>query len=479
MRVWMAVLLAASVASAETPLDKSIEKIDRKTATRMANIARMAERAKQLATARRLYERALKLNTNHSTARRRLGFRKVKGSWDRTREKRGEVNSRKDTDAAEVRKVRDRAQKAEQWRAAEVVKAVGKHSSIEDERDLLLDLLRRTPRSVEVHEALGHRRHQGLYIRPEFEDAYVEMPAIVKRWRLAARHENLSRPTGKSLRVPGHRGTVMLYEVEDMLVSGWFKEPWPRVFADQSAVPYRFLRALFGKDGIEPWKPETLLYVGAQTYKRIIDASVPRADRKKYYAWAAFPHDDFYAFWVDSSNEALHAWTHSAVFYSAYYATTPDGSEAKQQHFDWFLEGCGYLASLEVADWAGTGFSSSAGTGGKVRYSVPPPEERDRAHVEPWLRAQLMDGLALSLPDLCNRSLNQLDLLASLQAASFVRFLAIWDEKAFRRLPMMLRIAKGKNSRDRTELALKACFGKGFRELEPLWLAFTLEIDLP
>ena len=93
--------------------------------------------------------------------------------------------------------------------------------------------------------------------------------------------------------------------------------------------------------------------------------------------------------------------------------------------------------------------------------------------------ANLEDDLCIPLSDLCNRSLNQLDFLGSIQACSLIRFLALWDAKAFRRLPAALRSAEGNNDRERTEFALKQVYGMDYAKLEPLWLSFTLEIGLP
>jgi hypothetical protein len=176
---------------------------------------------------------------------------------------------------------------------------------------------------------------------------------------------------------------------------------------------------------------------------------------------------------------ATDKWAHRVAFMTIRQIAVPKARREDSNAYAWFKEGFGYVASLRLTGTADTRFASEKGTGDKMPYSVPAPINKNRAEVEAWLRAQMEDGLGIALPDLCNRGLNQMDFLVSMQAASFVRFLLQWDPEAFKKLPALLTAATGKNDRERTDLVMRAAYGKTLNELEPLWLAFTLEINVP
>jgi hypothetical protein len=92
------------------------------------------------------------------------------------------------------------------------------------------------------------------------------------------------------------------------------------------------------------------------------------------------------------------------------------------------------------------------------------------------VREHLRDGSAPKLREVLGRSLNNLDLMTSLQAWTFLRFLACYDPDALRRLPDALRSRTEGSAARRSEDALVEATGRDLEELEALWRAFTLEI---
>jgi hypothetical protein len=95
------------------------------------------------------------------------------------------------------------------------------------------------------------------------------------------------------------------------------------------------------------------------------------------------------------------------------------------------------------------------------------------------MREQLVAGHGHRLRDVCARSLNNLDFLASMEAYTFLRFLFLYDPAAARGFPAALRAQTEGPQVDRTVRALGETFGMGLDELERLWRAFVLEISQP
>jgi hypothetical protein len=468
-------LAGTTVAAAEKTLDEAFKDIDARTASRLIGIAGKAGRLGQLATARRIYERALELDPRNANARRMLGFKKTSLGWDRTREKEAGVNSRKDDDAARVADARFGLVRAHEWRAREIVKACIKRDAIESEKKRLLGLLRRTPRVAQVHKALGHKMHGKLWVRPELERVAKIVRVQERAWRQCAVLAANATATGRELNIPGRRADAPLYEIDGFQVSSVGFDRDPKDFANMSVGVYRFLRLVLGTDE-GAWKPERLVFMTKRYYRKMIEALYrSKKDQKRKLATIGYNYRSFYALRALDFDVARDFSAHKTAYMTMSRLVEGSGDG----NFAWLKEGFGYFASLELAGTAYLRMVSFKGTGDKVRYSLPAPKEKTRKNIGRWLRANIEDGLVLSLPDLCNRGINQLDLLASIQACSLVRFLALWDAKAFRRLPAAMRAAPGANDRQRTEHALRACYGMGYAELEPLWLSFTLEIDLP
>jgi len=128
--------------------------------------------------------------------------------------------------------------------------------------------------------------------------------------------------------------------------------------------------------------------------------------------------------------------------------------------------------SLEVFDAGNLSFSSIDESKAKERGAAAPPGERTRAHCLAWVNEEMRAGRGYPLAEVCGKSLNDLDLCASLESYSFLRFLFLLDPEAAKKLPAALRDAKEPAQADRADHALKEAFGKGLAELESLWLAF-------
>jgi hypothetical protein len=156
----------------------------------------------------------------------------------------------------------------------------------------------------------------------------------------------------------------------------------------------------------------------------------------------------------------------------------PDGApkDAPNEHYAWFREGMGYLFSLELFDSASTSFYSTTESNRKV-VGEPPPKVQNRRTLAAWVASQRLAGVGHDLRDLLGRSLNNLDFHLSMEAWTFVRFLALHDPDAFRRLPAALAAQGEGPEADRADAALRSAFGRGVDELEPLWRVWVLEVQ--
>jgi len=477
VRVVIVILLLAATAPAKEPkpFKDALADIDRRTAVRLTGIAGKAARLRQHATARRIYERALKLDAENRKARAMLGFKKGHLGWDRPSDKESEINRRKDEDASKVANARRGLVNAEEWRAKQIAKACVSRKIVEAERARLLGLLRRTPRVKEVHQALGHTKQGKLWVRPEFERVAKAMKARVAAWRACGIVRGPPKATGRFLIVPGYKKRPPLFQMDGFKATAWQMERTPGEFAAITPCAYQFVDLVAGTTN-NAWRPDRICFMSAKAYRKMVYALHPdEATRKQRMRWIGYTYKYFFALRVYD-----YEWARDFHAHQVGYKTMQNWVETKQGgSFEWFCEGFAYFTSLELNGTAILRFASAKGTGDKLRYSLPAPEEKTDKTVWPWLRANLEDDLCIPLSDLCNRSLNQLDFLGSIQACSLIRFLALWDATAFQRLPAALRSAEGSNDRERTEFALKQVYGMGYAKLEPLWLSFTLEIGLP
>ena len=471
----MLLLATAAVAKDPKPLDEVLASIDKRTASRLIGSAGKAARLKQHATARRICERALQLDPENAGALTMLGYRRTRDGWERSREKQGVINTRKDADASKIAKARKDLVKAEEWRAREIARACVKQGAVEDERELLLSLLDRTPRVKEVHAALGHEKIGKRWVRPELAKVARSMDARIAAWRACGEIPRAPKPLAKGYSMLRLQGPLDEYPFEGYSVMSYGLGGKPGDYAAMTTCVYRFLALTLGGDK-ELAKDRRICFLDQNSYwKNICGIESSKEARKARYRYICHVYQGTRTFSVSGLVQARDYHGHSIVFYTlSDLLSRKDGGK-----FYWFKEGLSYLATLEMVGTADLHMVSSRGTGEKVRYTLPAPEEQIAKFVGPWLRANLEDGLCLPLADLCNTGINQLDFLASIQAYSFVRFLALWDAEAFKKFPAALQAAGGKNDRERTEAALKAVYGKGYRELEPLWRAFTLEIGLP
>jgi hypothetical protein len=185
---------------------------------------------------------------------------------------------------------------------------------------------------------------------------------------------------------------------------------------------------------------------------------------------------------VRSIAAAIDLYTHAVGFYTGERlacprAKGPDGKEVVQDDaYAWFQEGLGYLLTLELWDSAGSRFSSFVESNVKQVSPLPRPDPATRDTLTSWVAATLLAGRGPALRDVLTRSLNGLDFLASMEAWTFLRFLALLDPEAFRRLPAALAAQLDGPWADRADRAFVATYGRGLDALEALWRAWLLEV---
>ena len=94
----LACLVLLSAAALAADLAVTVDNVKRRSAYKFLTWARQAAAAELHATARRFYERALELDSDHRIARRKLGFKRALGRWQRDKQVEREVLARKDAD---------------------------------------------------------------------------------------------------------------------------------------------------------------------------------------------------------------------------------------------------------------------------------------------------------------------------------------------------------------------------------------------
>ncbi|MHC4846996.1 MAG: hypothetical protein ACYTEG_00900, partial [Planctomycetota bacterium] len=220
-----------------------------------------------------------------------------------------------------------------------------------------------------------------------------------------------------------------------------------KAFAAHSECPQKFARLLLGDDA-DIWDPSPVYFLSATQYRDFIYDRHGKGARERRVKYAV-------------------------------YRASPKKADGKRDtnRYAWFREGLGLLLSLELLDSAECWFSSSTESAGKAKPTLPLPANRTRASCLAYLRGQLLDGVLPPLREIWGNSLNNLDRVRALQAWSFVRFLALYDPPAFKRLPPALQEQGSGAQVERTTKALEKAFGKPAAELERLWRIYLLELS--
>jgi hypothetical protein len=265
-------------------------------------------------------------------------------------------------------------------------------------------------------------------------------------------------------------------------VAGTFERGVIVFRARRTEGAHDLLRHLFGADVVR-WDPPSVCFLVPRSYEAVIRAQHPEAGaaegRLKSGTYAG---REAFAFRVGGIATALDFYTHAAGFFTAEKISSPkkagpDGKEvADRDAYPWFQEGLGYLLTLELWDSADSHFFSRTESHQKLASPLPKPEPVTRDTLLAWVGANVLAGRGLALKDLLSRSLNALDFHASMEAWSFLRFLALYDPEAFRRLPAALAAQATGPYPDRADAAFTAVYGKCAAELEVLWRAWLLEV---
>lgn len=458
-------LLALAGAAAGQALDLAgiVRKADRQHARKLVKWARDAAAAGLPATARRALGMALEEDAECAEARTVLAALPADA---------------KDADAALAQEYGRMLALLEEERVRETIRLCTKYGTPEERRPILLPLLERMPRRADLHEALGHARigDSGVYVRPELVPMARMLPWRLQAWRNFADDPAPVERAAFRLDVPGLAGPLAFYATPGGPVASL---PDLGAAPAQAVVRTRgFLRFLLGEDAAL-WTPPALLFLGADEYGALVRALHPDEEAFTLYSsYGNYEHRDFYAIRVWGAGNAAERYAHGAGYLTLYALAVPgqDGERDTRAHA-WLLEGFGYLASLELFDQGNVSFVSLEESQRKRPWTRPAPANRTAAACRAWVREQVLAGNASPLRDVCARSLNDLDLCASLQAYTFLRFLFLYDPDGARRLPAALRAERAGPQAERVDRALKVALGKGLADLEPLWRAFLLEVD--
>ncbi|MCK6461279.1 MAG: hypothetical protein L6Q95_15455, partial [Planctomycetes bacterium] len=291
-------------------------------------------------------------------------------------------------------------------------------------------------------------------------------PLRLQAWRSHAKDPVAVEPSAFALALPGAAAPLPLRSANGCDVAS--APDLGSVPAEAVARVRAFLRFLLGEEA-ELWTPPPLVFLGAKEYEATLRALHPKEEEfALYHRYENYEHRDFYAIRVYGEADAKERYAHGAG-YLTMYGLVARGDERAHA---WLLEGFGYLVSLELFDAGNISYASIGESQAKARGSAAPPSARTRDACLAWVGAEMKAGRGDALEAIFSKSLNDLDLCASLQACSFLRFLLLYDPEGAKRFPAALRDAKGGTQAERTDAALLAAFGKARPELERLWLLF-------
>ncbi|MHC4339839.1 MAG: tetratricopeptide repeat protein [Planctomycetota bacterium] len=473
-------LFAPPLHAREDPLAAPIARANRSAASRLVRVGMKALEKKQAATARAVFERALRLDGSNAAARAKLGYRKVKGKWARSRAAEAELEHLADTSQPEVERLKRMARDVESWRAKEIVRICDRVGTPETSRPHLQELLKSTPRSPTVHLTLGHRRIGDRYVRPELEAFFLAMPGRFEDWAACRKPAGPVERSNLTLTVPGFFKNGPLFRYGDRHAGGSYTNKNCVFLAARMECGHKLMRHLFG-ERVNRWDPSPVYFLTKKHYKAFVyGRHTDEGERKYWMRHAGYRGKDCQAFRIGFSG-ALDIYTHSAGYYTAARLTAPpnaddpENGERQWGLYPWLKEGLGFFLTLELFDTADSSFASRKESTGKIDDSTP-PKLKNRANCMAWVRSRLLAQSARSLRAILGTSLNNLDRADSLQAWTFLRFLALYDPAGFRKLPEALRNQLRGAQVERAATALKEVFGKDLEELERLWSIYVLEL---
>jgi len=470
-------LLLGAAAEAAEPAER-FARADRQAAGRFLSLALRADKLEQHATARRLFERLLELDPDHLTARKRLEYRRAEGTWTRTSADSAAVDRLANTDPKKVVSLRKERLKLEQRRATEVLRLAAKYATPADARPRIEALLAHVPRSEAVHRALGHERIGKLWVRPEMTAYARAAPGRVAAWE-ACRQPGDAYATKEVLSFPGLKEPKPVLRVEKRLVASGYTRGNTLYLARRTECAHTLMRLMLGDD-VERWDGSPVYFLSPTQYEAFVRHRHKDAEtRRNKLRYSFYKGGDCYAVRTHSFVRGLDLYAHSAGFWTIQALAGADkpGGGRDYDKYPWFKEGFALLLTLEIFDTAHSWFTSSDESVGKAQPTLPLPETRSRAVCLAYVRDQLYDGSLPPLREILGNSLNNLDRFRALEAWTYVRFLALLDPEAFRKLPAALRAQTEGAQADRSERALSAAYGKEAAELERLWRISLLELS--
>ncbi len=464
LRALTLLLLALPADAGDLPA--ALRRADRDAARRILSLAQRAESDGQRAVAAALFARVIELEPREASARVRLGYKLVLDGWQRAPEQEAEVKGRTDADAARARQLRSQWAQVEERRTKEIIEACAKEGTPEERRRILGPMLEKAPDRVDLHEALGHVRVGAHWVVPELAAAARLLPLRQQAWRSHAKDPVAVEPSAFALALPGAQAPLRFRRAAGCEVAS--APDLGDAPAEVVARVRAFLRFLLGEEA-ELWTPPPLVFLGAKEYEATVRALHPKEEEfALYHRYENYEHRDFYAIRVYGEADAKERYAHGAGYMTMYGLA----SKGDERAHAWLLEGFGYLVSLELFDAGNLSYASISESQAKARGGAAPPAARTRDACLAWVEGEMRAGRGDTLEEIFAKSLNDLDLCASLQACSFLRFLFLYDPEAAKRFPAALRDAKGGTQVERTNAALAAAFGKGVADLDALWRAF-------
>jgi len=456
------------------------ESIDTETARRLVRLSREAEQTESLAALRVILERAIELQPGNSRARKGLRFvavRKTK-EWKRSLDDQVEISKWKDKDPAAGARFIEDARELEHWRSRRYVRLYLRQPEGKRNKAILERLLVLTPREPALHEALGHPKIGDIHVRPELVDFVRKRRTVEKRWAACRKLVFEANPLETPFDVAGVPNELPTVLCEGQEFVSTFTDVETVRIAIEAQRSYAFIARLLGTK-VEPWAPYRFCLLDSIGYRRMIYALHDDPDEQATRLnFSSYEHADYLALQADTVDKALDTVSHTIGYKTMQLMIAPgDGDDRDIDAYAFMKEGFGYLVSLEMYNSATTWFHSGAESSRKVRAPVPPPEEKTIATCTRWLQAQAGKNQLLPLPQVFGRTLNNLDFLTSMQAWSFLRFLAIYDPAAFRNFPLFLREKEEAPYPERVAKSLEESFEKKPAELERLWRAWLLEIE--
>jgi hypothetical protein len=462
----LALLLLLASAARAGDLAAALRRADRDAARRVLSLAQKAEADGQRAVAAALFARVVELEPRDASARVRLGYRLLRDGWQRAPEQEAEVKARTDADAARAEQFRKQWARLEEERTKEIIRLCAKEGTPEERQAILLPMVQKAPDRADLHEALGHVRVGERWVVPELAPAVRLLPLRIQAWKSHAEDPVAVEASRFVLKLPGAEAPLALRCADGCDVAS--APDLGNAPAESVARVRGFLHFLLGPEA-ELWTPPPLAFLGAKEYEATLRALHPKEEESALYLkFENYEHRDFYAIRVYGEADAKERYAHGAG-YLTMYGLAAKGDERAHA---WLLEGFGYLVSLELFDAGNLSYASIDESKAKARGAAAPPAARTRDACLAWVAEEMRAGRGYPLEEVFSKSLNDLDLCASLEAWSFLRFLFLCDPEGARKFPAALRDANGGTQAARTDSALLSAFGKDRAELERLWHLF-------